>query len=145
MIVGHLPREISRITKSFLDRGAVIQVELTLKHYRRSPLVKGGMEIACLVRVRIPATLKNTKFGEKYLELVRERCIEPKNEETLGCFVANIGTDMEMEIPAAVRGKKQRNIREVPKKTDIRAMLGVTAQVLSSKKQQNGVEVIEIN
>ena len=67
MIVGHLPREISRITKFFLDRGAVMQVELTSKYYRRFPLVKGGMEIACLVRVRIPATLKNIKLAEKYL------------------------------------------------------------------------------
>ena len=45
--VGHLPGEILRITKFFFDRGAVMQVELTSKHYRRSPLVKGGMEIAC--------------------------------------------------------------------------------------------------
>ena len=63
------------------------------------------MEIAFLVRVRIPAKLKNTKLAEKYLELVRERNTEPKNEEILGCFVTNTGTDMEKEIPAAVRGK----------------------------------------
>ena len=73
MIIGHLPVEISRITKFFLDRGAVTQVELTSKHYPRSALVKGGIEIARLVRVRIPATLKNTKLVEKYLELFRER------------------------------------------------------------------------
>ena len=41
MIVGHLPRETSQITKFFLDRGAVMQIELTSKHNRRSPLVKG--------------------------------------------------------------------------------------------------------
>ena len=42
--------------------------------------------------------------------------------------------------------KDQRKIGEVPKKkqTDIKAMLGVTAQVSSSKKQQYGVEIIEI-
>ena len=73
MIIGHLPREISRITKFFLDPGAVMQVELTSKHYRRSPLVKGGIEIPCLIRVRIPVTFKNTKLAEKYLEFVRER------------------------------------------------------------------------
>ena len=105
------------------------------------------MEIACLVRVRIPATLKNTKLAEKYLELVRESYTKPKNEEILCFFVTNIGTDMEREIPAAVRKKDQRKRREVHKKkqTDIRAILGVTAQVSSSKKQQNGVEVIEID
>ena len=55
MIVVHLPREISRIIKLFLDRGAAMQVGLTSKHYQRSRLVKGGMEIAHLVRVRISA------------------------------------------------------------------------------------------
>ena len=76
MIVGHLPIEISRITKIFLDRGAVMRVELKggkLKHYRRSPLVKGGMEIACLVRARIPATLKKYQARRKMLTLVTER------------------------------------------------------------------------
>ena len=117
-----------------------MQVELTSKHYRHSPLVKGGMKMACLVRVRIPATLKNTKLAEKYLELVRESYTKPKNEETLCCFVTNIGTDMEKEIPAARRKRDQRKRRKVHKKkqTDI-AVLGVTAQVSSSKKRQNGV------
>ena len=55
------------------------------------------MEIACLVRTRIPATLKNTKLAEKYAELFRERYIEPENEEILGCFATNIGADMEKE------------------------------------------------
>ena len=76
-----------------------------LKHYRRSPLVKGGMEIVCLVRARIPATLKKYQARRKMLTLVRERYTEPKNEEILGCFVTNIGTDMEKEIPATVREK----------------------------------------
>ena len=105
------------------------------------------MEIAYLVKVRIPATLKNTQLAEKYLELVRERYTDPKNEEIVGCFVTNNETDMEKEIPAAVREKDQRKRREGPKKKqiDIRAMLGVTTQGSSSKKQQNGVEVIEID
>ena len=41
-----------------------MQVELTSKHYQRSPLVKGGMEITCLVKIRIPETLKNTELAE---------------------------------------------------------------------------------
>ena len=85
-----------------------MQVELTSKHYRCSRLVNGGTEIACLVRVRIPATLKNTKLAEKYLELVRERYTKPNNDKILGCFVTNIGNDMEKKIPAAVREKDQR-------------------------------------
>ena len=49
---------------------------------------------------------------------------------------------MEKEIPASVWEKDRRKRREVP---NIRAMLGITAQLSSSKKQQNGVEVIEID
>ena len=69
--------------------------------------------------------------------LVRDRYTEPKNDEILGCFVTNTGTDTEKGIPAAVREKDKRKRREVPKKkqTDIRAMLGVTAQVSPSKKK----------
>ena len=58
-IVGHLPREISRITKFLLDRGAVVQLTLTSTHYRRSQLVQGGLEIASEVVARMPATIKN--------------------------------------------------------------------------------------
>ena len=42
-IVGHLPKEISRVTKFLLDRGAVVQATLSTTHYRRSPLVQGGI------------------------------------------------------------------------------------------------------
>ena len=33
VIAGHLPREISRVTKFLLDRGAAAYAELTLTHY----------------------------------------------------------------------------------------------------------------
>ena len=100
--VGHLPKEISRVTKFFLDRGAFMQVELTSKHYRRSPLVQGGMEIPCLVTVKTPATLKNTQLAEKYFELVKERYTEPKNEEILGSFV----NEIDEEDPLQKTGKR---------------------------------------
>ena len=51
--VGYLPREISRITKFFVDRGAIVSAQLNSEHYRRSPIVHGGMEIACKVTVKI--------------------------------------------------------------------------------------------
>ena len=43
--VGHLPRELSRVTKFLLDRGADITAVPTAMHYKRSPLVQGGLEI----------------------------------------------------------------------------------------------------
>ena len=44
-IVGHLPMELSRISKFILARGAKIEVKLCETHYRRSPLVQVGLEI----------------------------------------------------------------------------------------------------
>ena len=88
--VGHLPKELSSITKFYLDRGASVHAELSSKHFRRSPLVQGRMEIACLVVTRMPATRKNTETTEKYLTLVKELYAELKEEEILGCFVDEI-------------------------------------------------------
>ena len=36
-IVGHLPKEISRVTKYLLDRGFTMYCKLSSRHYRRSP------------------------------------------------------------------------------------------------------------
>ena len=35
--VCQLPREILRVTKFFLDRGAIVSAQLTSEHYRQSP------------------------------------------------------------------------------------------------------------
>ena len=43
LIVGHLPRKISWPTKFLLDRRAKVTAQLTGTHYRRSPLLQGGL------------------------------------------------------------------------------------------------------
>ena len=70
--VGHLPREISRVTKVFIDRGANITLTLTSDHYRRPPLVQGSMEIACKVIASIPGTCINLLLVERYKKLVED-------------------------------------------------------------------------
>ena len=87
-IVGHLPREISRITKFILDRGARVNAVLTSNHYRRSPLVQGGLEIPCEVTIRMPATIKNHMVVDRFKELLNEFYTEPQEEEILGSFLA---------------------------------------------------------
>ena len=57
--VGHLLREISHVTKFFMDRAAIVSAQLTSEHYRRSPIVQGGMEMACKVTVKLPGTCVN--------------------------------------------------------------------------------------
>ena len=50
-MVGHLPCELSCITKFIIDCSATVSVMLTRTHYGRSPLVKGELEIPCKVSV----------------------------------------------------------------------------------------------
>ena len=59
---GHLPREISRPTKFLLDRVAEIVAEIESSHYRRSPLIQGGLEIRCKVSATLPGTIRNHMF-----------------------------------------------------------------------------------
>ena len=77
-ITGHLPREISRVTKLLLDRGAVAYAELTSTHYRRSPLVQGGLEMPCKITVKLHGTVKNHMLLGRYMQLVNSFYCEPK-------------------------------------------------------------------
>ena len=77
-ITGHLPREISRVTKLLLDRGAVAYAELTSTHYRRSPLVQGGLEMPCKITVKPHGTVKNHMLLGRYMQLVNSFYCEPK-------------------------------------------------------------------
>ena len=82
--VGHLPKELSRVTKYFLDRGFTMKCKLTSNHCRRSPLVQGGLEITCEVMINARPTLLQAKLTTRYLELVHSLCIEPVEEKLTG-------------------------------------------------------------
>ena len=69
-----------------MDRGAIVSAQLTSEHYRRSPIVQGGIAIACKVTLKIPGTCVNILLMEKYKQPVQQLYIEPKNEEILGSF-----------------------------------------------------------
>ena len=64
--VGHLPMEISRITKFLIDRGADATAKLTSTNNRRSPLVQGGIEIPCLITVTMSGTILNQLLMERF-------------------------------------------------------------------------------
>ena len=87
IVVGHLPREISRATKFLLDRGAQISAILTSADYRRSPLVQGSLQIACKVIVKLPETVRNHLLVDRYVEIVKVNYIELKHEVILGSFL----------------------------------------------------------
>ena len=85
--VCHLPMEISRVTKFLRDRGANLSAKLTSMHYRRSPLVQGGIEFPCVVTVSMPGAVINQLLMERYKQLVEKLYMETKKEEILGTFL----------------------------------------------------------
>ena len=46
--VGHLPRTISKVCSSFINRGGSIQVEVTARR-QRSDLPQGGLDVPCTI------------------------------------------------------------------------------------------------
>ena len=63
---GHLPREISRLTKYLIDRGTKATAKLLSIHYRRLLSFEGGLEISCEVTVTIPASIKGHLLIQRY-------------------------------------------------------------------------------
>ena len=119
-----------------------MQVDLTSKHCRRSPLVQGEMEIACFVVTRMPATRRNTEITEKYLTLVKELYAELKEEEILGCFVDEITNENNLLL-ASARSTEKKRMKETPrpkrKQQDIR-----TCFARKKTNTENNQDIIEI-
>ena len=86
-IVGHLPMEISRVTKFILDSGAIVTTKLSSPKYRRSPLVQGGFEISCIVMVEMLDTVANNRLLDKYLELLNSLYEESNMSLYMSSFV----------------------------------------------------------
>ena len=89
----------------FLDRGASVIIQLTSDHYRRSPLVQGGIEIPCKVTATIPGTVPNLLCMERYKELVKNLYTESKNEEILGSFL-QLTDNVPLPAPPVPKKKK---------------------------------------
>ncbi len=77
IIVGHLPKELSRFTFYIMYYGATISAKVLSTQHRRSPLVQGGLEIPIQVTVRLPSGDKNLLYLDKYKSLVGEQYKEP--------------------------------------------------------------------
>ena len=105
-IVGHLPVEISQITKFIIDRGAQVAVKIRGRHYRRSPLVQGGLEVPCEIKITMVGIIINHHLLARYQSLLKELYIEPKDEEIIGTFLSirneyeKVNQENEIEIEA---------------------------------------------
>ena len=61
VVVGHLPREISRFTRFFILHGATVKVKVSDTKYRRSPLIRGGLENPVEVEVQMENSSETSK------------------------------------------------------------------------------------
>ena len=105
--IGHLRREISRVTKFLIDGGANVSVELSSSNYRRSPFVQGGFEIPCKVTASLNDTCINLLIMKKYRQLVEDLHIEQAAEEIVASFLDPFEKDHSISATSKSTKKKQ--------------------------------------
>ena len=127
-IVGHLPLEISRITKYILDRGAVVTAIITSNRYRKSPLVQGGLEVPCRIRVTLPTSVLNCRLMDRYESLHGDLYEEPTRDVSLG----SINPSVE---PAEPTPKKFKQKKAATVSKDIRSFFFKGTQQNSDGQQ----------
>ena len=141
LIVGHLPMEISRITKFILQRGARVTAKVTGKHYRRSPLVQGGLEVPCQINIRMSGSIVNHTILSRYQNLVEELYLEPTDEEIIGTFLS-VGQIHEEPTEKNTQKNKTGTTTATVRSRDIRAMLSVTTRDVPTQ-QLNDTIIID--
>ena len=92
-----------------VQRNSTASAMLSSTHYCRSSIVKGGLEIKCIVSVEIPYGTINQEITKKYIEIINKNYCEPKEEVILGSFVENI---VELELPFTAATSSARPIFE---------------------------------
>ena len=72
-VVGHLPREMSRLTYFIILHGARVSMIVFDVHHQRSPLIQGGLEIPVEVIVEMADTEENRLAMAKYETMTAKR------------------------------------------------------------------------
>ena len=95
--IEYVKREFNRVTKApaitfilyfLLDRGVKVNITINGIHYRRSPLVQGGIKVPCNLSDSLPGySSSNHVLLQQYLEIVSDLYLEPTNEEIIGSFL----------------------------------------------------------
>ena len=137
--VGHLPREISRLTKFILDRGAEVEAKLTSNQCRCSPITQRGLEIPCTVNIKMPATILNRNLLRQFERMVSHLYAEPEESIMTGSFIFD---DIEQPGPEVNTSKKRRRkvlpLTTQARSRNIRSMLTCLRKVQSTKKRTIG-------
>ena len=108
-----------------MDRGAIFQARMTSAHYRRSPLMRGGLEIPCEI-IQMLSNSCTKELLENCDTLLNDLYMEPVSEEILGCFLdiqENMENDAEESHNKMSRKKKKPKENIEVQLRDIRSML----------------------
>ena len=135
-LVGNLPREISRLTKFILDRGAEVEAKLTSNQYCYSPITQGRLEVSCTVNIKMPATILNRNLLKRYEEMVLHLHAEPKGGIMMGSFIFDDIEEPEPEDNTSKKKKQKKVLLLITqvRSRDIRSMLTCLRKVQSTKK-----------
>ena len=71
-IVGHLPKEITRIVRFIMAHGAQASVTVLDDHHRRSPLIQGALEIPVKLTVTMEYSDINSQKMQKFEDLIKK-------------------------------------------------------------------------
>ena len=130
-IVGHLPMNISRVTKYLMDRGARFTVALSSSQCCVSPLVQGGLEIPCEVGIYLTATPRKNELVGIYNNLIQPQIYSRPERFMIASFLQ---TSIEVSTPLTAKASKKKNAGEKRRKknridnqNDIRNLLVLKA------------------
>ena len=127
-IVGHLPKEISS--------GFTMYCKLSSRHYRRSPLVQGGLEIQCEVVLISRATMLQSRLTARYMELVTDLYIEPaevRAVDNLFNFVMTLPPVVNTPPVSAQNRKKKKAATSTGGNKDIREIFSMAKRKKETK------------
>ena len=103
-------------------------------HYRRSPLVQGGLEIKCQVMINAPLTLLQSKLTTRYLELVHSIYTKPVEEKLMGELVFNFVMTLP-PLPTTPFEKKKRKKKSTSNEEAGNGSKDIREMLLSGKKK----------
>ena len=87
--------------------------EKNSEHYRRSPLVQGGLEIECQVVIETRATILQAKLTLRYLDLVKDLYTEPPEDIAVGNLFNFVMTLPPTVVTPQAPGKRKKKFASV--------------------------------
>ena len=123
--------------------------KLTSRHYRRSPLIQGGLEIKCEVVINSRATVLQSRLTARYLELIQNLYNEPVEERVMGELVLNFVMTLPPMVnmptlPILKKGKKKATMTSATTRNrDIREMFSGSKKSKKTQPANDNIIVLD--